>query len=403
MKQGRGGSLVTRAIVTAVVLATCGTSAFAQRETEIRVLGGPNRFSGPMHGVDDLRAMVNANRTQFANVLATAGLDHISSQVLDMLTTGNIIETSIAPNTHMEWMALKRSGTPGLLRNVRWVGPQPFDAYQITVEAAGYNYTFVVPKVCGNLALVNRTAAPVVRAEPPPPAPAPPPPVVQAAPTPAYQPSPAQVANTGIETSDHWFASAYLGPNFGGGGSAALTNTNTGETIGGFTNASSVSINFGGEVGYAFGGWIGAEFLVNYAPNFSLNDALLTREPSVSAYMGNALFVVPTRGKTRFSPFLSGGIGGIHLQTNIFTVAPTATQVDLSTLTTANVGGTQFGWNLGGGLFAFNGPWGLRADVRYLRATTNSNNDITLNGLFLQRTLSGISYWNANFGLAFRW
>ena len=72
MKQGRGGSLVTRAIVTAVVLATCGTSAFEQRETEIRVLGGPNRFSGPMHGVDDLRAMVNANRTQFANVLATA-------------------------------------------------------------------------------------------------------------------------------------------------------------------------------------------------------------------------------------------------------------------------------------------------------------------------------------------
>jgi hypothetical protein len=119
--------------------------------------------------------------------------------------------------------------------------------------------------------------------------------------------------------------------------------------------------------------------------------------------MGNALFVVPTRGKTRFSPFLSGGIGAIHLQTNIFTVAPTATQVDLSTLTTANVGGTQFGWNLGGGLFAFNGPWGLRADVRYLRATTNSTNDLTLNGLFLQRTLSGISYWNANFGLAFRW
>src|SRR6516164_4553770 len=187
MKQVGVGSLLQRATLVAAVLAMSVVSASAQRETEIRVLGGPNRFSGPMHNVADLRAMVNANRTQFANLLAIAGLDRISSQVLDTLTTGNIIETSVTPGTHMEWMALKRSGTPGLLRNVRWVGQQPFEAYQITVEAAGYNYTFVVPKVCGNLALVSRTASPVVaRPEPAPrPTPAPPPPpVVHAAPPP---------------------------------------------------------------------------------------------------------------------------------------------------------------------------------------------------------------------------
>src|SRR5215475_3309326 len=196
MKRVGVGSFLWRATMVGAVLATCVTSASAQRETEIRVLGGPNRFSGPMHSVADLRAMVNANRTQFANVLAIAGLDRISTQVLDTLTTGNIIETSVTPGTHMEWMALKRSGTPGLLRNVRWVGQQPFDAYQITLEAAGYSYTFVIPKVCGNLALVSRTAAPVVRAEPPPPAPAPPQPppaVVQAAPPPPPPPAPAPV------------------------------------------------------------------------------------------------------------------------------------------------------------------------------------------------------------------
>src|SRR5215472_3474049 len=109
--------LVWRAMMAAAVLATCAASASAQRETEIRVLGGPNRFSGPMHSVADLRAMVNTNRTQFANVLTIAGLDRISTQILDTLTTGSVIETSIAPDTHMEWMALKRSGTPGLLRN----------------------------------------------------------------------------------------------------------------------------------------------------------------------------------------------------------------------------------------------------------------------------------------------
>src|SRR5215471_6733964 len=159
MSRFKDRSVVSRATMAAAVVLTCVASASAQgpRETEIRVLGGPNRFSGPMHSVADLRAMVNTNRSQFANVLALAGLDRISAQILDLLTTGRVIDTAVAPNTYMEWMALKRSGTPGLLRNVRWVGRQSFEAYQITVEAAGYNYTFVVPKVCGNLALVSRT------------------------------------------------------------------------------------------------------------------------------------------------------------------------------------------------------------------------------------------------------
>src|SRR5262245_18383397 len=81
-------SLVCRATMAAAVLATCVATAAAQspRETEIRVLGGPNRFSGPMHDVSELLAMINANRTQIANVLAVAGLDRISTQVLDTLT-----------------------------------------------------------------------------------------------------------------------------------------------------------------------------------------------------------------------------------------------------------------------------------------------------------------------------
>src|SRR5215831_1636566 len=75
----------------------------------------------------------------------------------------------------------------------------------------------------------------------------------------AQQPAAQQVANTGFDTSERWFASGFLGPNFGSGGSVALTNPNTGTTISGFESGRDLSINFGGEVGYAFNGWIGAE------------------------------------------------------------------------------------------------------------------------------------------------
>jgi hypothetical protein len=93
----------------------------------------------------------------------------------------------------------------------------------------------------------------------------------------------------------------------------------------------------------------------------------------------------------------------MHLASTVFTVVPVP-GANLNTLATTGVSGTEFAWDLGGGLYAFNGPWGLRADVRYFKASTGNNtSDTTLNGLFLHRDLSGLSFWNANFGVAFRW
>src|SRR5262249_23186725 len=144
------------------------------REIAVRTLGGPNRFSGPMRGVDDLRTMVASNQSQISSALSQAGLGDITTQFFSTVSSGYVSDTTVAPRTHMLWMALKRAGRPGVLRNVRWTGRDAFDAFQFSVEANGYNYTFVVPKICGNFALLSRTA--VVAAAPPAPAPPPPPP-----------------------------------------------------------------------------------------------------------------------------------------------------------------------------------------------------------------------------------
>ena len=112
---------VRRGLVAATVLAMWVVPAFAQtrtagsyptRETRILRLGTSQRFSMPMHTVDQLHAMVNKNRTQFNQVLSFASLSGISGQVLDALTIGPVTETTIQPGTHMEWMAMKRAGKP---------------------------------------------------------------------------------------------------------------------------------------------------------------------------------------------------------------------------------------------------------------------------------------------------
>src|SRR5215470_9265585 len=109
----------TAALGTLVATAAAQGVASAQtRETAIRTLGGPNRFSAPMHTVDDLRAMVAANRTPISSVLSQAGLGDLSTSFFNVIATGYVSDTSVSPGTHMDWMALKRGGTnASVLRN----------------------------------------------------------------------------------------------------------------------------------------------------------------------------------------------------------------------------------------------------------------------------------------------
>ncbi len=93
----------------------------------------------------------------------------------------------------MDWM-IYRNG--GLLKNVRWVGNAPIDAFVFDVEAEGKLFQFAVPLRCGNISLISMKEipipAPVVQPEPQPktevekPISPTPPAVIQApAPTPA--------------------------------------------------------------------------------------------------------------------------------------------------------------------------------------------------------------------------
>ena len=54
--------------------------------------------------------MAAANRTQISSVLSQAGLGDISTSFLNVIATGYVSDTTVAPGTHMDWMALKRAG-----------------------------------------------------------------------------------------------------------------------------------------------------------------------------------------------------------------------------------------------------------------------------------------------------
>src|SRR5262249_13767325 len=101
-------------------------------------------------------------------------------------------------------------------------------------------------------------------------------------------------------------------------------------------------------------------------------------------------------------PYASGGIGAISMHTSLALDLGLGDNNPVS-----HVSETRFGWDAGGGVMAFVNHIGFRTDVRYYRATTVNdlaNRPETTPGQNLTLgLLSGIRFWRANIGVAFRW
>jgi len=185
-----------------------------------------------------------------------------------------------------------------------------------------------------------------------------------------------------LSSPSRWTAAGFVGANYG----AAATSS---------------SVDFGGQLGYLYRGVIGGEFIADFAPSFNLTNAFLADRPNVNAYMANVLVSVPMGGDHQIQPYVSAGFGGVQLRSNMLALAAVPT----SAQTSAN--DVRGGGDIGFGVMGFAGNVGIRGDVRYFRAFTNSNAAIgtgsTAADAFAQNLLSGLDFWRANIGIAVRW
>jgi hypothetical protein len=193
--------------------------------------------------------------------------------------------------------------------------------------------------------------------------------------------------------------------------------------------------DFGGSVGYLWHSVIGGEFLAGWTPNFEMNNTFVPSDPSprVSTYMFNIIGAAPLGEEARFQPYVSGGWGAVTLH-NASTTGTFTTGTGTSATATFMDDENRAGGNIGFGVLAFLGNWGVRGDIRYFKAfagntdtasstTTSTTNSTTTttgatgttttsststtasgtgdNGEF--ELLPGLNFWRANIGLAIRW
>jgi hypothetical protein len=146
------------AAAAAVAFLAGTTEAVAQNR--MTRLGSPaTRVTPPLKNAAALQKAfaVKKNQDAVKAVLEIEGLAALAPKVLDVLASGAVTETSVAPGTSLQWMALRRKGKPDVLMNAVWAGKKPFEGFAFTIDEGAKQYHFVVPKACGNLALVNTT------------------------------------------------------------------------------------------------------------------------------------------------------------------------------------------------------------------------------------------------------
>ena len=196
-------------------------------------------------------------------------------------------------------------------------------------------------------------------------------------PPPAQSPTAAVITGP---TRNHWVAAAFAGSSFG----TDADNVNAG---------GDASFNFGGQIGYLWRGMFGAEAMADFAPSMDLASASFADSPDLSSYMANAIGAYPLGAEGQVQPYVSGGFGAIRTKLDV-----------LSDLDDLGANHTTLGGNIGAGLMAFGSHLGFRTDVRYYSAMSDETPTEDTAGETLAETLlSGLSYWRANVGLAFRW
>jgi hypothetical protein len=140
----------------AVGVAIAASTGFTQEYVDIKVLGTSNAISrpGPRDG-EQLKRVFERNRADYEKVLRDANWPGNAADLFAAVQNNQFSEAQYPVGHTFEWMAVRKRGIAVPTRPVRWAGTAPFEAFEIRVDSNDRAYRFLIPKACGNLALVS--------------------------------------------------------------------------------------------------------------------------------------------------------------------------------------------------------------------------------------------------------
>jgi hypothetical protein len=117
------------------------------------------RVRGNVPSQDVMKMLVTRYAADLKYGFEQAGYPDLYEPFLAQLEAANFTEKSLPVGTVFPWMLFRSQGKVKVVKDIEWAGKDPLEVYSFTVNKDYKNYEFIMPRPCGNVALLNITEA----------------------------------------------------------------------------------------------------------------------------------------------------------------------------------------------------------------------------------------------------
>lgn len=132
------------------------TAAMAKKIVRLNV---SPLIPGGVKDVAGLKKVVEKYQARIQAGFAQAGAADLFPAFLEAVRNAPIAEMQVAKGQQLPWMLFYSNGKSKVLEGVEWDGRKAFDAFTVVVPGQCQDIRFVIPKVCGNVSLLEKKAA----------------------------------------------------------------------------------------------------------------------------------------------------------------------------------------------------------------------------------------------------
>ncbi|MGD9345263.1 MAG: hypothetical protein PVH84_05335 [Candidatus Aminicenantes bacterium] len=141
-------------IIAILVLFT--VSSFTET-TKLRQIGRYTlvRIKGEVPTAEVMKILVDKYAGDIKYGFDTAGYGDVFLPFLDQIKTASFEDAELPVGQKFMWMLFRSRGKVKVAEDLEWAGKEPLPVFVFKVQKDFKHYTFIIPKPCGNVALVG--------------------------------------------------------------------------------------------------------------------------------------------------------------------------------------------------------------------------------------------------------
>ncbi len=147
-----------KTVVLFVILALVvfSTSAFAQTKKLKRIgLYTFCEIRGEVPTAEVMKQLFETHTSDIKTGFDIAGYPELYEPFMSQMRAAELKDTTLSVGEVMMWMMFKSQGRVKVATNLEWAGDAPLPIYALDVKKDWKIYHFIIPKPCGNIALLG--------------------------------------------------------------------------------------------------------------------------------------------------------------------------------------------------------------------------------------------------------